>query len=267
MARESPSPPDVIEALERRGSLLARLDEEPHDIRDLRDELDVSRSTVYNATRELEALELITRSEDGFQLTLFGRFALQKYSQFVTELTDLCDVEPELAVLSPDLAIPPDTFVDAEIVTAEPQPHAPDRPLEAFQRFVQSVDRLRGFGPVTGTRYVELFGEQVLSGTLSAELITGETVVEYLLTHHEPDVVEILNSDRFQLYETPRTLSFGLILADKPESRLGLLLYDEQGQLRLFLTMDGNAALEWGRSIYDSYRADATPLSPKGMNQ
>lgn len=265
MARESPSPSAVIEALERRGSLLARLDEEPHDIRDLRDALDVSRSTVYNATRELEALELVTRGEDGFRLTLFGRFALQKYDRFVTELTDICDVEPELAVLSPDLAIPPDTFVDAEIVTAEP--HAPDRPLEAFQRFVQSADRLRGFGPVTGTRYVELFGEQVLSGVLSAELITGETVVEYLLTHHESDVVEILNSDRFQLYETPRALSFGLILADDPDSRLGLLLYDDQGQLRLFLTTDENAALEWGRSIYDSYRADATPLSPKGMNQ
>jgi predicted transcriptional regulator len=259
MTSESPSAPDVVDALRRRSSLLELVADDPSDIRDIRDELDVSRSTVYNAVRELESLRLVTQVDGRYRLTAFGRAALQQYGQFMTGFTELCTVGAELAALDPSLEVPPDVFVDAHVVAAEPR--APDRPFDAFERFMGESDRIRAFAPVTGGRYIDLVTDQLRSRGVTADLVTETQVVEYLLTHHRTELSDALGHDHFRFYQTTERLPFGLVLAEDPDPRLGLLLYDEQRQFRVFLTTTAAAALDWAGRRYDSYRAEATRVT------
>jgi predicted transcriptional regulator len=256
MTDESPSALDVVNTLQRRSSLLELLAAEPADIRDLRDDLDVSRSTVYNAVRELESLGIVIQVDGRYRLTTFGRAAFQQYDQFMSRFTRLCDVGAELAALLPPVEVPADVFADADIVAAES--HAPDRPFDAFGRFIAASDRMRGFAPVTGARYVDLVNDQLRSRGVTADLVTEERVVEYIRTHHRTEILEALAHDSFRFYRTSRQLPFGLVLVEEPDPRLGLLLYDERGQFRVFLTTDAEAAVEWGARMYDSYRTGAT---------
>jgi predicted transcriptional regulator len=259
MVDESPSALDVVNALQRRSSLLELLATQPSDIRDLRDELDVSRSTIYNAVRELESLGLVTQVDGRYRLTTFGRAAVQQHDQFMTRFTRLCDVGAELATLLPSVEVPPDVFTDADLVAAES--HAPDRPFDAFERFIATSDRFRAFAPVTGARYVDLVTDQLRSRGVTADLVTEERVVDYILANHRTELLDALAHDSFRFYQTTRPLPFGLVVAEEPDPRLGLLLYDGQGQLRVFLTTDVEAALEWGTRTYDSYRAGAARVT------
>jgi predicted transcriptional regulator len=259
MTSESPPALDVVNALQRRSSLLELLAAEPSDIRDLRDELDLSRSTVYNAVRELESLGIVTQVDGRYRLTTFGRAAFQQYDQFIARFTRLCDVGAELAALLPPIEIPADVFANADIVAAES--HAPDRPFDAFERFIGTSDSIRAFAPVTGARYVDLVNDQLRSRGVTADLVTEERVVDYILAHHRAELLDSLAHDGFRFYRTTERLPFGLVLVEEPDPRLGLLLYDERGQFRVFLTTDSEMSLEWGDRTYDSYRTEATRVA------
>jgi len=82
------SPDGVVAALEKRARLLRMLADGPMDKPALRDALEVSRSTVYKALRELEELGLVHRVDDGYALTQFGRLARRKHDEFRATVGD-----------------------------------------------------------------------------------------------------------------------------------------------------------------------------------
>lgn len=91
MATEDPLL-DTIEVLLRRGAVVERLSAQPTPKRELVDGLDVSRSTVDRALREIESVGLAECRDDGVTLTLCGRLAVAEFERFGTRLADRCGV-------------------------------------------------------------------------------------------------------------------------------------------------------------------------------
>jgi tetratricopeptide (TPR) repeat protein/predicted transcriptional regulator/energy-coupling factor transporter ATP-binding protein EcfA2 len=79
--------PDLVELLQRRWQLLARLVEAPTDVPTLTEELAVSRSTVRRALATFEEWTLITPDEERYEATLFARLVLTVYDDFAAEVT------------------------------------------------------------------------------------------------------------------------------------------------------------------------------------
>lgn len=128
-----PTPERVLDRVAQRRGVLAAVEtgERPVHVRDLRDALDLSRSTVYEATRDLESAGLLTR-DDGFELTPFGRTAVAIHDRWLGALDTLSDLGDELAGLERDVTLDPVLCHEADVVRAEP--HAPDRPFAAIGR-------------------------------------------------------------------------------------------------------------------------------------
>ncbi|MEF8777864.1 MAG: winged helix-turn-helix domain-containing protein, partial [Natronomonas sp.] len=69
----------LIDILRKRSLFLELLADTSLDQRDLRDELGVSRSTVYKALQELTDAGLVTEYDGKYTLTGFGRLAWQRH--------------------------------------------------------------------------------------------------------------------------------------------------------------------------------------------
>ncbi|WP_083252599.1 GntR family transcriptional regulator [Haladaptatus sp. W1] len=86
--------PDVLlSTVVKRAGFLTALASGPIPKRHLRDELDVSRSTVYKAVRELHEYELVERTDEGLALTLAGGCSNPSTARF--EASPRTSIEPE----------------------------------------------------------------------------------------------------------------------------------------------------------------------------
>ncbi len=251
---------EVLYTVGKRSDLLRSLDEGPKDIRDLRDDLGKSRSTVYKATRELETLRVIESRSDGYGLTLFGRLVLRKFDRMVSESRTLWKIEDVLAGLPPDTPVDPTVFADADIVVAEP--HVPDRAVEELESFVAELGHIRTMTPVHRTRYLEFGREQAAESEFAGEFVVEHRLIEYVLSNHAETFSDLLSNDSFSWFESEREFPFGLVLPESASSPVGVTLYDERRQLRMFVRTENPAAAEWAEDVYRSFRESATPLSP-----
>lgn len=111
-------PDDVgwaVELLDRRRDVLARLGEGPCHVRDLCDSLDVSRSTVNRAVRDLESAGWIERTGDGYVRTTTGSLALEGYRDQVAALRAVQEYDDALTPLPEGTPLDPSVLDDATV--------------------------------------------------------------------------------------------------------------------------------------------------------
>jgi predicted transcriptional regulator len=247
----------TIRTVMKRAEMLDRLAREPTSKRDLRDDLDVSRSTVYKTVRELEEYELVAQDGNEVRLSLFGQLVFENYRSFV-ETTD--DVDRQQALLSDLPAGAPvttDLLVGADCVRAEP--FAPDRPLNHIEDRIREAEYVGGFAPIAVRRYVELFHEQLTDGGLTAEVVFEESVVNHLWTDYGERFRQSVETDRYSLWTTDRSLPFGLVLAEGDREEVVVVVYDE-GKPVGAIANDTPGALDWGRAVFEQYKEEATQV-------
>jgi predicted transcriptional regulator len=242
-------PRDVIPTVVKRAAFLDRLADGPASKRDLRDELDLSRSTVYKAVRELEESGLAVETDDEVRLTLVGRLLAEEYRGFEARVCAVHDQKSLLSVLPADAPVSTDLVTGAEAVLAER--HAPTRPVAYIDELVRSVDYVFGLAPVVLPQYVDLFYEEVVDSGLTADLVLEAPVVEFLWEDHGEKMAEALETGRLSVHQTDETLPFGLIASE--DEGIVLIVYDESGELRGVLLNDTEAALDWSERVFRTH--------------
>jgi predicted transcriptional regulator len=252
---------EVVDVLASRDDILGALASGPQDIRDLRDELECSRSTAYKAVRELQTEELAEDVDGDYRLTLLGRLLFRRYRRFLAETDDLLDIRDVLAALPADLPIDPALFSDATVYVADAI--APDRPVDALESFIGEATRFRTFTPVQRARYHSYATDLLESRDVVIEMVVERDVIEYAISNHPEEMRAILENENTTHYETDASLPFGLVAMDDPERRVGVTLYDDRKHLQAFVVSDDPGAYEWAEETYESYRQDATELTPE----
>ncbi|MFC6731668.1 MULTISPECIES: winged helix-turn-helix domain-containing protein [unclassified Haladaptatus] len=248
----TPAPREAMEVVGKRSELVTCLLDGPQDTRDLVDALGASRSTVYRGTRELEALRLVEQDGGKYHLTTFGRLVVELYDSFYENLKTLCELETPLSDLPREANLPADVFCGGEVVHAVS--HDPDRPVDAFEQAVREASRLQGFSPITRSRYVELFANELRSGSLEAELLTTTSVVTYLVSEYADVMEDVFALENFRFFTTEEPLPYELIVVEEPEPFVGISLYDSRQNMRAFVTNHDADAIAWGRAQFESYR-------------
>lgn len=246
---------DAFEAVSRRASVIECLMDGPKYNRDLRDELDVSRSTAYKAVSELEELAIARRCDNGYELTLLGRLLFEQYREFHDRFAAICRPGELLAVLPREADIPFDVLDGAESHASER--HAPNRPVREIERVVEDASVVKGTGPVVLPRYVELFSEQVVSESLDAELVFEQPVFEHLTTDYEADFSEAASSEHLSVWVTDSELPFGLLVVEAPTKKAGVIVYDSTGDIKGFVVNDTDRAYDWALGQWEQYREHA----------
>lgn len=253
---------EIIDAIGRRTAFAEALLAGPKHKRDLRDELDVSNSTAYKALRELENLCIVERGENGYELTLTGRLVYEEYGQFCRTVECICRPGELLSFLPADTTIAAEILTDAEIVFR--RRHAPNQPEYHFEEMIGDATVLKGTSAVALPHSVETFHRKVTDGELRAELVLERPVVEHLAADYPRQFGETVETDAVSIRVTDEQLTFGLVLVESPTERVGIVVYDPDGDLAGLIINDSQNAVEWGHCMWKQHVAGSTLLESNG---
>lgn len=278
---DQPGTSRKLDVLARRVDLLERLCDGPAYKRDLVEELDHSRSTINRAVSELEDVNLVERGDDGFEATVAGRLALERYGEFQREIDDVVDAEP---VLGP---VPADSPIDVEAVagsdaTMSTEP-APYRPIERFHDRIADARRYRALLPaLDDPRHVRLLYEHVLTNDRSAELVVSPELFDALRTEFPRRTAAMADSGEFRVLvgEVP-PFAVGLVDVGRADARAGpgadrarleddhagpgddhagsvtVVVFNERGGVHGVIENATADAVRWAEDLYATARADA----------
>ena len=235
---------DVAGLLRKRAPLLELLADAPRDQRDLRDDLDVSRSTVYKSLQQLRDAGLVAERDDGYALTGFGRLAWQRHDDYLARLRRLDAGRRLLETLPSDQQFPPTLFERGRITV--PGRHAPERPLDRLSELGSEADRLRALSPSGMPRFLASIHENVEADEQTARIVVESDAIPRLRSGYDRfDAAS--NADGLELRAVTDELPYAVVLFD--EAEIGLFGYEE-GILVGATFSDDPDALSWGECVF-----------------
>jgi len=248
-----------VETLCTRHEFLVSLRAGPREKRALVETLDVSRSTVDRAIRELQTEGLVERERRGFRLTAAGELAAS-FTEGMFSVT--ADLRAVAEVLGP---VPASAPVDGRVVrnatVTEASRATRYEPLTAVDKLLREATRLYGLAPlVTRRRSMEHLAEAVTDRGADAEIVFGESLADQMLPSMDEEIRSMVR-EGFTPFSTD-DLPFGLVLGETPDGlRTCVITYTDEGDLRGVITNDAPEATAWAWDVYRSYRRDAVDLS------
>lgn len=252
---------ELLELAVARKDALAVLSEGPHRRRGLQEALGVSKTTSHRILRSFEERGLTRRTEDGHELTLFGRIVADRTARFeagveratrLRRLFGLFETTPE--------SFEYDVFRDPDVdwTVAESESYSIDRGIER----VRGVDVLR---VLDWTPVPDLYHEEILR-ILADDAARVESVypksevkdrLEQFPDRHE-ELIEAGTRPRYWVYED--VPPWGMSIYD--DELVELRAYDQQsGAYLLDATSNHPDAVDWALEIFAAYRDRASPVT------
>lgn len=238
-------PSRVVEALARRGDLLASLEDGPKGKRDLEDALSISRSTVDRAVRRLETVGLVSRSEGVVQLTLAGRMVVAEYEACREGLAGLGEAWSFIDPVPPDAGLSLDLFRRGTVVPSDR--HAPHQPVQVLKSILGGADRIRGVATAVLPDYVDLYHRLIVEQGTEVELVVSTPVLSELVENFRSPFEASLRTGRLQIREVSESPPVSTILAHDEDPEVAVVVYGDGGTSGL-VRNDTDAAVEWARS-------------------
>lgn len=223
--------------------------------RELRAELDASRTTVSRSLRSLEDREWVVHEEDGYRLTRVGQIVA---SEFVDTLETVRTAEQRSAFLRwfPADVSAPDFLEDADAEITVPTDGDPYAPARTQAEILRDVDALRILLPSIDLEATKLLAEQVTQRGLEVETVVPPTLEETMASgEFAPLIRETMETGRSTMFVADRELPFYLGLAGDGRVQVGV--GDEEGFPRALLETTEAACREWAEGVYREYRAGA----------
>lgn len=253
------APSQLLALVGCRYKFLAVLNTEPHTKSGIEDALDISRSTVDRAIRELETGDLVRRTDDGYRTTLYGSTLTAIYDSFLDHLDHVSRAKALLGELPPDVDFNLGVVIDAEIVLAEePTIYAP---AARIAELVEAATELRGLVYAdTASEVGGLFSERLVDAETRAEVVFRQRLYEGLETTHSEVIEKLADADNCTAY-VASGIPFGLLLLTVDGTEyVCLVVYDANQTLKGIVVNDTPEAIAWADRLFERYRGRAVPL-------
>ncbi len=244
----------VADLLRKRTALLESLADTPKDQRTLRDELGVSRSTVYKSLQELAEADIVIQRNGRYELTGFGRFAWQRHDEYLARLRRLDAGRRLLETLPDDRPFPPSLFERSRIIV--PGRHAPERPLDRLSAAGERSDHLRVVSPSGMPRFLADIHDDVEAGERTATVVVEADALSRLRSEYDRFAAATA-TDGLGISRIDGELPFAVVLFDDEE--MGLFGYDGGVLIGAAFTGDDDA-LTWGERTFERFLERSTEI-------
>jgi predicted transcriptional regulator len=251
---------DLADVLATRRRFLDALATEPASKRALEERLDVSRSTVDRAVRDLETWSLVTYADREYHLTPAGRYGRHVHVETADRLDALVDASDVLSALPPETPLDADLLAGGEVVRGTPR--NPDGVVSRLLESIESADVVEGVAPVALTGHVDAFYESSTAGGASVRMLVEAELFDYLANAADDPLGAGAADPDVRLERAPSVpFEFGLWLADDREA--GVVVYTETG-VKAIVVNDAPAAVSWAREQFERVAETATPAAETG---
>lgn len=247
---------EIVDVLRRRNEIVACLLDEPRDKRTLDEELDIARSTLDRAIRELEALDLVTYSEGEYAVTSVGERLARNFFAFRERAELALEFEPFLRWM-PDEDFDFDLRVLADAEVLVPEPENPYAMIDRHIQCLRQMEEGRMMLPFVGLHGHETAHERIVENGATVELIVESDVAEIMFS--EPAfgelTEEMIATGRLDLYISEEPIPYFVGVFDDETVQIGV---DEDGEPRALVETDREDVRAWANNIVVTYKNQAT---------
>lgn len=250
---------ETVEVLQDRIGFVEPLAERPMEKRELVEELDVSRSTVDRATRELENAGLVRYSDGSFELTSLGQTATAEFSGVLESIQLRQWLKPFLEWI-PDSEFDAELewFQDAELLV--PELGDPYSMINRHVNLIRETEYTRVVLPLCGLHAFEAVHQRVVDEGGRVKGIVTPSVAE--TTQSAPGFAELteelIPTGRFEVSVYDDSIPYFLGLFEETV-QIGV---DEDGEPRAILESDSKKVYKWAEQKYEEYDERSTPVIP-----
>lgn len=223
--------------------------------RELRTELDASRSTVARSLSAFEEYGWVEHDAGSYRLTPIGSHIIEG----VLELVETVRTTDELASFAAwfpfsEFELDIEQLQDVEITShTDGDPYAPGR---AQTEFLRTAGRFRGFLSSIDLEGTKLVHEQIVNEELDAEIVVSPDVERTIETgEFAPLFREQIETGRLTVLVADGNLPFYLGVAADCSVQIGV--EDDDGFPRALLESSDGSVSEWAKHVYREYRASA----------
>lgn len=234
-----------------RVELLRALLDEPADLRDLKDELDMPRTTLQRNLKKLEKRGWITEGREGYSATPQGELIVDSFTAFLETVRSADDIV-ELTKWVDPRQVNLRRMKDVRVTTdGEDGGEPPARVAE----LLRDASRLSAFVPRVAFECCDaVFQRLEEQEAFEAEIVLERGNEELLERRYPSRLKTALSAGRLRVLIYDGDLPYGLLLVD---DTLLILAFDEAGDMRAVLETSTEDSVEWGRRTYKGYREDA----------
>lgn len=246
---------DLVFRSDKRKNLLILLDSGSKNIDEIRDELDVTATSILPQIKKLIDSDLIIQEDRMYKLTVLGEFIIKKVKPLISALEvveknncywtshDLNSIPRHLLERISDLG--DCTLVEPDL----------NHIYEPSQKIIDSMVNAKigstfasYFNPAYLPLYVEL-------GRKDTELSLNftQSVWDHLSNEHSNMIEELMDMDNVSLYISKEGIKISEITVTDKIMLLGL--FDKNGKFdQQFILSFEPAALRWGQELFDYFK-------------
>ncbi|EMA65117.1 hypothetical protein C461_14785 [Halorubrum aidingense JCM 13560] len=241
-----------------RVAILRALRQEPRRPADVTAAVDATRTTVQRILAGFRERDWVVKRGAAYCVTSTGQRVHDAYESLLDEV-ERADrygkFAADLERVGADL--PPEAITSGELTVA-----ADRNPLAAVDRLTELLREgcgaeMRAVSPVVIQQFNEAAAE-ALDGGANIELVIDRDVAETSIEEFGPATDRALDDENATVYVSSEPITYGLFRYDGVAC---VTAYDRRNNPRCVLESTDSLLLEWVDDRFESFVADATPLS------
>lgn len=251
MGYSSSDDPDSV--LSERYSFLHLLMDQPRSKSELEEVVDVSRSTLDRALRDLADSELALYEDGVWKPTPLGWCSYRAREAYLNRLESLVEAGPLINELSTANMIDYPFLEGASVDKTDPS--MPDAIIQLLLDSVKNGKNIIIVTPVVITGFAEELYDRVHnSEDYSLDLIIPPDVFERMRAVFPSLTNKLQDDDNVSVYTATIPFSFGLWIVDSSEA--GVIIFTDQGVCGILMN-DTPDALDWAEDQYNRVKQEA----------
>jgi predicted transcriptional regulator len=244
--------------------VLDALADGPRSRSDLRDVTGASSATVGRIVRAFEERGWLVRERSTYSLTRLGTFVATRFDAFHRDMEtarELNELLPRVPLA--EIGIDVDRLTDAFVTRATHlNPFAVVSRVRELELDAEEAFSLTDFfpEPCIDGRY-----EAIVNGTQVFEAVFAPVVVERAMASDSAEkFAAIVAADRTNVYVYDGTIDYPVMFQDGEGC---LIVRDEENVTVGLIETGDEAVVDWARTQFECYRADATLLTPADLER
>lgn len=223
--------------------------------RELQEEVGGSRSTVARVLEEAETRGWVASEGSRYWLTPLGETIVRDFRDYLETVEGTRHLGEMINHFPPPLfSLDFRHLRDAAIV--EPTPEDPAAPnTRAYDLFLDATE-YRGLTHTSFPHFTRAILDGIHEGRLDSEHVIERAFLERIGDDHERMALWTSTPDWVRVYDGVVPISLHII-----DGRVLVWLGETRDVTAGLLESENAAVLSWAESLYDSYRAEAEPIS------
>lgn len=251
---------DCVECLGnsfQRVQVLASLNDTTADLRELKDELAIPRTSLQRNLSVLEQRGWIKRTAPGYTTTSRGRLLT---NVFIEMLEKVHRIESLASFLDEvDLSTVIDINRWGEFIVTVPDPRQPHAPMIRLFDIFETTEHMRAFSPVVPGLLTKRY-HQPREVTGEHEFIFSKNSLEEqqnMDTDKLSEKIEIEQTTRFDILIYDGEFPYGLFVC---EDTVALAAYNSLSRIQALVESKSETTISWGERMYETYRRKSEHL-------